>query len=133
MEEIRNTTKTVRKKSTIPEISTALTDLFRGQKVKSAEMRRSIKEAYDLIDLICNRLPEELKLQLLRWPVNEDKDKIAEFTKKLEERYKDYWATSVAIIKKYKKFFDRGWEWCTKEWKQIVSMYNPSRVNQMMS
>jgi len=131
MEEIKNNIKISRKGPSIPEISEALTSLFKWESIKSEKMKKSIKEIYGLIDSICNKLPEDLRVQLLRWPV--DASRIDQFTNKMKERFSDYWDNAMNIIEDYKRFFQRGWDWCIKEWREIVSRYNPNRISKMIN
>lgn len=126
-------------KPTIPELSDALVKVFNGKDLESKEMINYIKEVYQLIDLIVQKAPSGVKEQLLSWPSTHET--ISYFIEKLKDIYclknitnDDKHRNSTAeIFDKYEELFERWWEWCVQKWKQIVSHYNPSRLNQLLN
>jgi len=122
-------------KATIPQISKALSDLFNDKNIESKEMIEYIKEVYQLIDSINSKAPDGVKQQLLLWPRTDESvlyfiDKIKDIRglKDISENDSIY-----KILNKYEELFERWGEWCVKKWKEIVSHYNPDRVNQMIN
>lgn len=118
-------------KATIPQISDALSDLFSGKKLESKEMIDYIKEVYQLIDSI-NKAPDVVRIQLLLWPSTHEP--ISYFVNKVKSMWNiDKDNPLSEIFNKYEELFERWWEWCVKQWKEIVSHYHPDRLDQIIN
>ena len=122
------------KKPTIPDISYAIADLLKWKGiVESQELKNSIKEMYDLIEIIRTKLPSNLKEQLFLGPTSEKE--VIRFVENLKHEYPDKQGWEQLISKtldKYLDFFERWWEWRQKQWKKILGNYNPNRINNLM-
>lgn len=122
---------------TIPQMSDALAKVFSGKDLESKEMIAYIKEVYELIDSIIQKAPSGVKEQLLSWP--SAYESISYFIEKLKDIYwlkniNNEWENpTLQILDKYKKLFERWWEWCVQQWKEIVSHYNPQRLNKILA
>lgn len=122
---------------TIPQMSDALVKVFSGKDLESKEMIAYIKEVYELIDSIIQKAPSGVKEQLLSWP--SAYESISYFIEKLKDIYwlkniNNEWENpTLQILDKYKKLFERWWEWCVQQWKEIVSHYNPQRLNKILA
>ena len=121
------------KKPTIPEISDAIADLLKWKNIESQELKNSIKEMYDLIEVIRTKLPSLLKEKLFLGPTSEKE--VIGFVKDLKNEYpdKEGWEQLISkTLDKYLDFFERWWEWRQKQWKKILGNYNPNRINNLM-
>lgn len=121
------------KKPTIPEISDAIADLLKWKDIESEELKNSIKEMYDLIEIIRTKLPSDLKVKLFLGPTSEKE--VIGFVENLKHEYpdKEGWEQLISkTLDKYLDFFERWWEWRQKQWKEILGNYNPNRINNLI-